>query len=301
MLEFHKVRLSDKEWADSCLRHAASMNCEYTFGNLYIWQEAYATEICHYKDFLICRWDAESHIAYSMPLGEGNFTEAVEQILADAASHDMPARIYGITSGYLMMLQEAFTGQFEYHYDEGMYDYIYSVEKMTNLSGKKYHGKRNHITNFKKNYPDWSFEEISKDNIEECIETHLRWLSEKGEEDEDYQDEFQAVLKAFRHYDELGWRGGLIRAGGQVVAFTMGEALPSGRCFVTHFEKASADMQGAYPIINQEFTKNCLQDFEYVNREEDLGIEGLRKAKQSYRPEILLEKCMAVYHDKDNQ
>ncbi len=300
MLEFKPTELSDKPWVNECLKHANSMNCEYTFGNMFIWTQTYHTEIAHYHDFLICRWGEAPHIAYSVPLGEGDFTDAVLQIINDAKSLGCVPRIYGVTASYMLMMQEAFTGKFDYHFDEGYHDYIYSVEKMTNLSGKKYHGKRNHISNFKKNYPDWSFEEISEKNISECLAMHMRWIEDKSsseEMDEDYAEELLAVKTAFGSYQELEWKGGLIRVGGEVVAYTMGEAQQNGKCFVTHFEKASADIQGAYPIINQEFTRHCLQSYEYVNREEDLGIEGLRKAKQSYRPEIILEKCEAVYHD----
>ena len=165
---------------------------------------------------------------------------------------------------------------------------------MAYLKGKKYHGKRNHITNFKKNNPNWSFEVLNRDNIQECIALHTEWIK-NHEDDADYSFEFEAVLTAFENYEELGFLGGLIRVDGKVIAYTMGER-HSDRLFVTHFEKAPAEIQGAYPIINQEFTKNCLMEYEYVNREEDLGIEGLRKAKQSYYPEIRLEKCVATYN-----
>lgn len=298
MLSFKTPQLSDKEWVNECLKHANSMNCEYTFGNLFIWAEIYHTEICRYKDFFICRWGEGNERAYSLPLGEGDFTDAVNQIIKDAQRDGFTPCIYGITAGYLAMLQEAFTGSFRYHYDEGFYDYIYQTEKMASLSGKKYHGKRNHITNFKKLHPDWCFELIDESNIHECIALHTSWMQKKNDADnEDYADEFHAVLKAFRYYRELGFIGGLIRVNGEVIAYTMGEPQVNGRCFVSHFEKAPAEMQGAYTIINQEFTKSCLMPYEYVNREEDLGLEGLRKAKQSYHPEILLEKCMAVYND----
>ena len=103
------------------------------------------------------------------------------------------------------------------------------------------------------------------------------------------------MLTAFENYEKLGFVGGLIRVDGKVIAYTMGER-HSDRLFVTHFEKAPAEIQGAYPIINQEFTRNCLMNYEYVNREEDLGLEGLRKAKQSYNPELFLEKCVATYN-----
>lgn len=297
MLEFKKPEITDKQWVNDCLVHANSMNCEYTFGNLFIWNSAYSTEICRYKDFLICRWGKDDDINYSLPLGEGDFTDAVDAIIDYAKSLGETPVIYGITEGYLGLMQEAFTGKFTYKYDEGNNDYIYSTEKMASLSGKKYHGKRNHITNFKKNNPDWSFEKISKDNIDECLALHSKWIENKDPDDEDYSWEFEAVKKAFEYFDELDMVGGLIRVNGEVIAYTLGEPQMNGHCFVSHFEKAPADMIGAYPIINQEFTKNCLMQYEYVNREEDLGIEGLRKAKQSYHPEIWLEKCTAIYND----
>ncbi|WP_448921109.1 DUF2156 domain-containing protein [Eubacterium sp.] len=297
MLEFKKPEITDKQWVNDCLVHANSMNCEYTFGNLFIWSSAYSTEICRYKDFLICRWGKDDDINYSLPLGEGDFTDAVSAIIDYAKSNGETPVIYGITEGYLCLMQEAFTGKFTYKYDDDNNDYIYSTEKMASLSGKKYHGKRNHITNFKKNNPDWSFEKISKDNIYECLSLHSKWIENKDPDDEDYSLEFEAVKKAFEYFDELDMVGGLIRVNGEVIAYTLGEPQMNGHCFVSHFEKAPADMIGAYPIINQEFTKNCLMQYEYVNREEDLGIEGLRKAKQSYHPEIWLEKCTAIYND----
>lgn len=300
MLNFKKPEIEDKIWVDECLKHANSMNCEYTFGNVYVWATSYSTEICHYKNFFICRWGRGKERSYSLPLGEGDFTEVINAIIDDAKSLGIKPRIYGITEGYRLLLQEAFTGKFEYEYDDAFNDYIYSTEKMASLSGKKYHGKRNHITNFKKNNPDWCFEKIDDSNIKECIEMHSRWIENRksdNEYDEDYSLEFEAVLTAFDKYKELGFVGGLIRADGKVIAYTMGEGQMNGKCFVSHFEKAPADVQGAYAIINQEFTKNLLMDYQYVNREEDLGIEGLRKSKQSYIPEIWLKKCVAVYND----
>lgn len=299
MLNFKKPQICDKKWVDKCLMHANSMNCEYTFGNIIVWSTAYSTQICKYHDFFICRWGRGKNISYSLPLGEGDFTDAVCAIIEDAKSIGVVPVIYGITSNYLTMMQEAFTGKFEYKFDDAYNDYIYSTEKMALLSGKKYHGKRNHITNFKKNHPDWVFEKINNSNINECIEFHTKWIENKKADSDDAEDfslEFEAVLTAFENYNELGFTGGLIRADGRVIAYSFGEGQVNGKCFVSHFEKAPADIQGAYAIINQEFTKNCLTDYKYVNREEDLGIEGLRRAKQSYHPEIQLQKCVAVYH-----
>lgn len=298
MLDFKTPEIEDKQWVDERLKYAMSMNCEYTFGNLFVWRTAYSVHIAKYKSFFICRWGRGDDVSYSVPIGDGDFKEAVEEIIRDAQSKNVKLKLYGVTENYKRLLDGYFPDKFKYVYDEGLNDYIYSVEKMANLSGKKYHGKRNHISNFKRNNPDWSFEEINENNIDECIKLHTQWIRNKGEEtiedEEDYSLEFEAVLTAFENFKKLNFVGGLIRINGKAIAYTLGER-QSEKAFVTHFEKAPADIQGAYPIINQEFTKNCLTDYEYVNREEDLGIEGLRKAKQSYYPEIFLEKCTAYY------
>lgn len=296
MLDFKTPEIEDKQWVDECLKNVQSMNCEYTFGNVFIWRTAYCARICRYKNFFICRWGRRGDISYSVPIGSGDYRDAVEQIIEDARQQGVRLKFYGVTEHYKKLLEEYFPGKFIYKYDDGLNDYIYSVEKMASLKGKKYHGKRNHITNFKKNNPSWSFEKIDRSNIDECISLHTKWIHDREDsgEDEDYSLEFEAVLTAFENFEELGLVGGLIRINGDAVAYTLGER-QSDKVFITHFEKAPADLQGAYPIINQEFTKNCLMSYEYVNREEDLGLEGLRRAKQSYSPEIFLVKCIAEY------
>ncbi len=296
MLDFKKPEISDKQWVDECFKYADSFNCEYTFGNLYIWATAYTTVICRYKDFFICKWGRGDRIAYALPIGHGDFKEAVQVIIDDAKSNGITPVLFGVTAQYRDMLDEYFPDMFEYSTNDGSSDYIYLTENMASLSGKKYHSKRNHITNFKKNNPDWSFEIITKDNISDCINLHTQWINERSDADgeRDYSMEFEAVLTAIENYEKLGFVGGILRVSGKAIAYTFGERL-SDECFVTHFEKAPADIQGAYAIINQEFTKNCLMDYKYVNREEDLGIEGLRKAKLSYNPEIILKKSVAKY------
>lgn len=294
MLDFKKPVIDDKQWVDSCLKYSLGYDFEHTFGSIFIWSAAYRTCIARYKDFLICRWGKEDECVYSLPIGCGDFNEAVEQIISDARGRGVKPSIYGITAEYKPLLEAGFPGEFTYSYDDGNFDYIYSVEKMATLKGKKYHGKRNHINNFINNHPDWSFEKIDSSNIGECIELHSNWIKHHSD-DSDYSFEFEAVLTALENYERLGFVGGLLKISGRAVAYTMGERL-SDEVFVTHFEKAPADLNGAYTVINFEFTKNCLMDYRYVNREEDLGIEGLRKAKQSYYPEILLEKGLAVYN-----
>ena len=295
MLEFKTPEINDKKWVDECFSYAHSMNCEYTFGSIYVWHTAYRTQIAHYKDFFICRWGKKDDYSYSLPIGKGDFKDAVIQIIEDAKAIGITPRIYGITESYKTMLVEAFPNEFEFKYDDGSNDYIYNASYLAELKGKKYHGKRNHIANFKRNNPDWTYEEITENNIADCIELHTNWIYDKDDNDSDYSLEFESVLTGFENYKELGLKGGIIRVNSKAIAYTYGEP-QSSTCFVSHFEKAPADVQGAYAIINQEFAKRLLDDgFEFINREEDLGLEGLRKAKQSYHPCLWLKKESAIY------
>lgn len=139
MLTFSKPAIEDKEWVDECFKYVNSFNCEYTFGNLFVWATAYRTQIARYENFIICRWGKAPDYKYSLPIGKGNFKKAVEEIISDAKFFGIKPIIYGVTSYYKNLLDEYFPDKFDYTYDDGDFDYIYSVEKMASLSGKKYH------------------------------------------------------------------------------------------------------------------------------------------------------------------
>ncbi len=294
MLNFKTPEIEDKNWVKECFSKAHSMSYEYAFGSVFVWRTAYSTKIARYKDFFICRWGKNDY-SYSLPIGNGDFKDAVLQIIDDAKSLGITPKIYGVTESYKEMLEECFPKKFRYDYDDGNNDYIYNVSDLADLKGKKYHGKRNHVANFKRNNPDWSYEEINEKNISDCIDLHTNWIYDKDENDSDYSLEFDAVLSGFENYKELGFFGGIIRVNSKAIAYTYGEAL-NDSCFISHFEKAPAEINGAYAIINQEFAKRLRElGYEYVNREEDMGLEGLRKAKQSYHPCLWLKKETAVY------
>lgn len=165
MLDFKEPKITDKPWVDQCLSHAHSMNCEYTFGNIFVWRTAYVTRICHYKNFLLIRYGRGADIAYSPPVGTGDFADAVRVLQQDATENGVTLRLLGVTASYKELLEADFPGKFNYTYSDDYNDYIYSVEKMANLSGKKYHGKRGHITYFMKAYPDWQFEVLTPENV----------------------------------------------------------------------------------------------------------------------------------------
>ena len=170
-----------------------------------------------------------------------------------------------------------------------------TIELLISLSGKKYHGNKNHVNKFKNTYPDWSYEKLTDENVEDCFQMALKWRTQNGcEEDEEKRAEMCVTLNALRLYKELHLTGGVLRAEGRVVAFTLGEEL-NPDMFVVHIEKAFADVPGAYPMINQQFLLHEAPEYLYVNREDDAGSDGLRKAKESYRPVFLMEKGIVTH------
>lgn len=243
--------------------------------------------------------------AYLCPTGEGDLREAVEFLRTDAQERgELPLRLLCVSTSQIARLERAFPGQFEFTPQRDGWDYLYNIDKLADLPGKKLHAKRNHIRRFEDAHPDWTFEPLSRDNLEECLQVDRDWYLQSREregvkEDWDLRAETLALRDAVNHFEALQLEGGLIRTGGQVVAFTIGDRLGT-EGFDVHFEKAYAEIQGAYAIINREFARWVREHHPQVrwfNREEDMGIEGLRKAKLSYYPDAMVEKHIAVWKD----
>ena len=292
MIEFRRIELSDQEWVDKILKKANLMGCEYTFANNFMWGDQYNLEIANVEGFY-CSRSGMGEVVYGFPIGEGDLLKVIRLLEEDAKERGIKFVMKGLLQEHVTMLNLVCPDEFEFTNSRDDSDYIYTVEKLSKLAGKKLHGKRNHIARFKDD-EDWQYEPITEANMKDCLAMNSRWCEKyRCLESVSLKHEACAVKKAFRYYKELGLRGGLIRKKGEVVAYSVGEPL-SNNTFVVHIEKAFADIQGAYPMMNQQMVLNECQEFEYVNREEDLGEEGLRKAKLSYYPDILLDKYRAV-------
>jgi hypothetical protein len=171
------------------------------------------------------------------------------------------------------------------------FEYLYLTEKLKNLSGKKLHSKRNHISAFSKAY-NWSYETLTPEVLPDLFKMADKWTNEMKPLTDDpasIEVENKAIKNYLPHMKELGLRGGLIRVDGEIVAFTFGSPI-NNKVFDIHSEKALPEFRTAYSVINREFVAHELTDFELVNREDDMGLEGLRKSKLSYHPDILLKK-----------
>ena len=295
MIDFHYARLEEKEEIDSILKEASQMGCEYSFTNLYAWVENYDTEIAVEDGSLFVEY---ADGVYLLPAG-GDLRAAVLKLRQLADEHGYSFIIVCMSRENADLLEQTFPGEYDIRADRDGSDYIYDIEKMSTLAGRKLSKKRNHIHHFEERYPDWTFEPLNAENMAECYEMDDKWYQHELDlgSTPSLKGDNTALRRCMAKYDELGLDGGLLRVEGQVVAFTIGSLLPQGEVFCTHFEKAFASVDGAYPMINREFCKYIHEKYpavKYVNREDDLGLEGLRQAKSSYYPEILLEKFSAV-------
>ena len=305
-IPFRKVAFADKPLIDRYLAMNTHKSCELSFANIYLWSRFYPTEFAVVEDTVVFRSFVEDNgMSVSFPAGEKpQIRKALDTLFVYFKDKGCPVRLHLVQEQDFALLEQWYPGRFAVVYDRDVADYVYETEKLTTLAGKKLHGKRNHINNFKKQYPDWSYERITEANQEDCFNMAMKWRQghvceySEDEQDEEKRDEMCVTLNALRLREELGLIGGLIRVDGQVVAFSIGEPL-NPDTFVVHIEKALADVEGAYPMINQQFVEHEAQAFRYVNREEDTGSEGLRKAKLSYKPIFFVNKGMV--HEKKEE
>lgn len=289
MIEFHKVELCDKDWIKEKLKVKKSISCEYSFGNLFMYAISYNFYVADCFDCLVIKIVLDETDYYYFPVGNGDINAALNAILQEAAQSNRQAVLGEMNKADLELLKALNPSVFEPKENRDYFDYVYLTEDLINLSGKKYQPKRNHIHFFLRNNL-WSYERITKESIGECLEMSEEWLKTRPlEHREELSEELRLIKRAFEYYEELDFVGGLIRADGRVVAYTMGERLNEDT-FCIHFEKAFADIRGASQMINRQFAENELKDYKYINREDDVGTENLRQAKLSYNPVFLVEK-----------
>ncbi len=296
MLKFKPIEISDKEWVDSLMSMNNYKGSEYVFANNFNWRNSYHTEVARYKDFYMLI-SGKTMKSYLYPAGRGDLKEAINELIEDAKSRNIKFVLRSLTEETKAELEAVMPNVFHFEPLRDNADYIYEMEKLYSLAGKKLHAKRNHINKFKTVNPNWVYEDIDEFNIKDCIEMNKKWCVRMNcHEDESLTEEAQAIKSSMDNFFELGLIGGLLRLeeGGEVIAYTVASFTRGCDTAVVHIEKAYHEIQGAYPMINQQFIQSKCTDFTYINREDDLGEEGLRKSKLSYYPLIIEEKYIAT-------
>ena len=293
MLDFQDISIEDRERVENYFEFLEEPFCDFTFGNLFCWSVVENTKIAFLNDFLFIRFSDDEKLYYTFPLGNGEIKNAINLIIEDAKINNKKFQFVCLNKKQSEILKEIFKEKIKINKNRDAFDYVYSVEKLSTLSGRKYHSKKNHFNSFENNY-NFIYEEINENNLQDCISFANEWYSET-EATPPLLKEQKVLIKAFENYFKLNLIGAIIKINEKIVAFCVGEKMYKENIFCTHFEKASSEFQKAYTVINKLFSEFSINNFEFVNREDDAGIEGLRKAKLSYYPEFILEKYYAEF------
>lgn len=256
-----------------------------------MWRNAYQIEWAIEEDFLYIRASWGNHKFVLQPFGpQQGLVKAIERWRSYFAELELPFMMQGVEASVATLIGQEMPGLFDIASDRDNYDYVYRAQDLIELKGRSYHSKKNHVNSFRKNYSDYQYLPLTDELIGQCIDNTVEWCKKRG----CYKDplllaEKNAIIEVLNNFSTLQLTGGVITIGGKVEAFSFGERLNRDTA-VIHVEKANPDVKGVYAAINQDFCQNSWSSMEYINREEDMGIPGLRKAKQSYHPVKMVEK-----------
>jgi hypothetical protein len=296
MLDWKTPEICDGEWIRPIVNTAGAMGSDLSFANIYLLRDKYNIRISQFENFLIRKYHGKgTRKGYTFPVGSGDLEAALREIELDARSKNERLIFTFVTPKQREKLESLYPERFDYIEDEGDYDYIYGRNELATLAGKSYHKKKNHVSKFTRQYPEFRYEELTSNNADDAAKVEEGWYGDHVQTEDDSQRlEYKSIREALHYFDELKLSGGIIYVGDTAVAMTIGSQISDGVVDV-HFEKAIGEYadNGGYAAINNLFAKSC-EDAMWLNREEDINIEGLRKAKQSYHPQIMLKKCCAV-------
>lgn len=292
MIQFHKLDPANKATYDAFLLNCGMRGCEYNFANLYLWGRQRAAFL---NDSLVFFSQFNQRSVYLFPVWRGDLKQTIDAIIHDAHTRDIPCRITSLTHEDCDLLEALYPDKFRFHHDRNSFDYIYNIEELATLKGKKFQKKRNHLNKFKQSHPDYRLEPITNENISMVEDLLNRWYKQRLDADPsaDFYMEQVALTKALRHREELDMEGLILMDGDEILAMTMGSFL-GGNTFDVQFEKAIDET--AYVAMCSGFAGYLMDKYphlQYLNREDDLGIEGLRKSKLAYNPVMLIEKHWA--------
>lgn len=290
-LEFHTIELSDKCYFDKYL--SDNVRSAYNFTTNFIWCGNDKLKVCVENDFLFIFWDIGKHSRMLYPQGYGlDKKSAIENACEYMKKLGVSPKFMHLSEEDVMEMKEFFGDKFIFDFDRDGSDYIYNTDKLITLSGKKLHSKKNHLNSFKRKN-NYVYRRISADDIQKCKELFELWYNDKEEITKLMPESREATYKLLDNMERLQLIGGLIEIDNTVVACSVGEKVSSDTVLI-HVEFADVSYGGTYAAINQIFAENEWCDTKYINREEDMGNEGLRRAKESYQPIKLLNSYTAV-------
>lgn len=284
MLNWNPLKLQDGPIFREYLQKQSYAYSQYNFTTMYLWEKMTGAKWQIVEDCLCVVMKIKNCTFAMFPVGAGDVHKAIEALRHEFSD----CLFFGMLTNEMVEQMRNWYDNLQITPRRDSYDYVYLREKLVTLSGKKLHGKRNHINKFKSLYA-FDYHPFSKEFAKDCMALEQRWLDSKEDMSEFSKEcEFDAVRKSVEEFEDLGCRGGVLTVDSKVIAFTIGEMLTADTALI-HMEKADGEYQGAYPMINQQFCQHEFSEAIWIDREEDMGLESLRKAKLSYVPEKLVE------------
>ena len=297
MIPFRRPTLEDRAMLHPLFFRSPYQGCEYSFVNIYLWgTQQFA--LVEDEIVLFSHWDGRSMYVYP---NANKLDKILPLLREDAAQRGIPLRLASVPEAAMAEIERLFPEEYGFALYRNGFDYLYDIDRLTGLRGKKLQQKRNHINRFEEQTEHWYTRPITEENIVECRQMVSQWYEEHAEMDIDYSLEKVAIRRAFDGFFSLGMEGLALYADGALVAMTMGNRLRED-IFDVNFEKAYASIPGTYPLINREFARYLHEKYpaiRYLNREDDMGLPGLRKSKLSYHPDLLLEKYRGFLNSEE--
>jgi len=296
MIEIQNITIDKKELLDKYFKIQCIESSEFTFSNVFMWRKSYNIKYAIVNDLLVVFGGKTAQFA-TFPIGDTSCADKVQAAVVEILNYfektNQTAMIRMCSEESVELLHKLFPEKFIITEDVNMFDYVYSIPELISLVGKKFHQKRNHINKFKSLY-NYEYRKITTENLKDCMELFNRWCDLRTGDDIDVLEGKEAFNDFIANLAQLNdVRGGGIYVDNKLVAFSFGEPLCA-HTVVIHFEVADTEYQGAFPMINQQFLENEWSGYDFVNREEDMGLEGLRRAKRSYNPIRMTKKFVAT-------
>lgn len=294
MLNFRKPVPADQEWIQNAGFQTGLRQNDAGFVNISLLTEKYNTHVCNYNGTLL-RFFPEGYLkgSYAAPVGNADYREMIPLLEADAAERNLPFRLELLTKEDCNKLEEAFPGEFIIENKPDFSEYLHLREHHAAMAGRHFSSKRNHIAQFFRRHPDAYVVPITKDNMHDAYRVARNWLDGQPQEKKEYLEyEYRAIMKSGENWDAWQLKGILVYSDGAPVGMSIASKISDG-VYDVHFEKALAEYPHVWSVLVREMAR-YLEDAVWINREEDLGDEGLRKSKLSYRPDLLLQKFSAI-------
>ena len=300
MIGFKRLDLAEKAKYDRYFMNCGERGCEYSFVNLFLWGRQKAAFV---GDFLVLQSQFDRRCVYPFPVGRGDVGPVLDAIIHDARARGISCCLTSLTAAECELLENRYPGRFRFHAARDNYDYVYDIDGLADLKGRKYQKKRNHLNRFRDSHPDCVLLPLADWDMEAIGALLRQWYESRkaANPDTDYHLEELALERAIRFRDRLGLEGLALMENGRLLAFTLGSRLNCDT-FDIHFEKAIEET--AYAAINQAFARYLREKYpelRFLNREDDMGLEGLRKAKLSYSPDKMIEKYWARLWEEEDE